>query len=94
MYKPGYDGDGVIVNIKRESDGAFISMAEGNKDYSRFKEWLKAQGKTLEQLKADNPYVPEPKSAEQKKRESFIAQLKAGTLTWNAETQKALAELL
>ena len=94
MYKPEYGEHGEIINIRRESDGAFISMAEGNKDYTRFKEWLKAEGKTLDQLKAENPYAPEPKTAAEKKRDTIKAKLKAGTATFDADTQKELAELL
>ena len=39
MYKLGQGGNSII----RQSDGAFIPVAPGNRDYDEYKEWL-AQG--------------------------------------------------
>lgn len=45
MYKRVLNEDGTIL---RKSDGAFIPMVNGNRDYQEYLEWL-AEGNTPEE---------------------------------------------
>ena len=55
MYTAWYGDSGNFTGVRTDTQDIPQSTQQ---HWHRFLEWLKAQGKTLDEFKAENPYVP------------------------------------
>lgn len=53
LIKNDFDGVETIVSIQRLSDGAFIPLSPGNRDYDEYLVWLEAGNTPLEDSDGD-----------------------------------------